>query len=123
MSLAETFKSDLQRLEQERSVDIIVKHFSDDATLKRLTPETYKGKSEAETFWQEYLDTFKTQETAFSHTTTADGTAVLEWTSKGELPNGQPFEYSGVSVLEHDGDKVSAFRTYYDSATFAELKK
>ena len=121
MSLAQTFKDDLQKLEQERSVDTIVKHFSDDATLKRLTPETYKGKGDAETFWQEYLDTFKTQKTSFSHTTEADGVAVLEWTSKGELPNGQPFEYSGVSVLEHNGKKVSAFRTYYDSATFAEL--
>ena len=42
----------------------------------------------------------------------------MEWTGKGELKNGQPIEYRGVSIIEHDGQKVSAFRTYYDSAAF-----
>lgn len=28
---------------------------------------------------------------------------------------GERFSYGGVSVLEHDGDKITAFRTYFDT--------
>ena len=120
MGLADDFKKGLQTLEQEKDVDVITGFFSEDASLKRLTEEEYNGKDGVQTFWQEYLDTFKTQETSFHNTAEMDGVALLEWRSQGELPNGKPLDYRGVSVLEHDGDKVSAFRTYYDSAAFVE---
>ena len=120
MSLAEDFKTGLQTLEKERDVGVITKFFGDDATLKRLTEEDYKGKDDAEKFWGEYLETFKTQKTTFHNTAEMDKTVLLEWVSEGELPNGKPFSYRGVSILESEGDKVTHFRTYYDSAVFTE---
>ena len=48
----------------------------------------------------------------------ADSGSVLEWVSRGALPDGAPVEYRGVSVLEVEGDRVRKFRTYYDSAVF-----
>lgn len=120
MGLAEEFKQSLQTLEQKKDVTVITKFFADDVELKRLTDEDYHGKDGATKFWKEYLNTFKTQDTTFYNTAETDGTALLEWRSEGELPNGKPFSYRGVSVLEHDGEKVSKFRTYYDSAVFAE---
>lgn len=120
MSLAEDFKQGLQTLEKEKDVTAITKFFSSNATLKRLTDEEYKGEDDTEKFWKEYLETFKTQETTFYNTAELDGTVLLEWVSEGELPNGKPFSYRGVSILESEGDKVAHFRTYYDSATFTE---
>ena len=44
---------------------------------------------------------------------------MLEWVSEGVIAaTGQPFNYRGVSVIEHDGEKAHKFRTYYDSAVF-----
>ena len=117
-NLAEKFKDALQTLEKEKSLDAITGFFSDDATLERLTDESFEGSEGVERFWQEYLDSFQTQATTFRATHETDDAAVLEWVSEGELPNGTPFAYKGVSVLEHDSDKIQAFRTYYDSAVF-----
>lgn len=116
--LANDFKKALQTVEQEKKPDAVLAFFGDNSTLERLNQEDYSGNDGAKKFWEEYLSTFRTQETTFHHTVETDDAVVLEWISKGELPNGKPFEYRGVSVLERDGDKVSAFRTYYDSAVF-----
>lgn len=119
--LANDFKEALKTTEKEKNSDAILAFFGDEATLERLNHETYAGTSGAKTFWEEYLSTFKTQETTFHHTVDAADTVVLEWVSKGEFPNGEPFEYRGVSVLERSDkaeNKVGAFRTYYDSAVF-----
>ena len=56
--------------------------FGEDAKLMRLNDEKYEGKEGAERFWNEYLETFKSQETTFNHTTEGDGTVVLEWISE-----------------------------------------
>ena len=118
--LANDFKKALQTSEKEKSPDAVLAFFEEGSTLKRLNHEHYRGRDGAKKFWDEYLSTFKTQETTFHHTVDAADTVVLEWLSKGEFPNGEPFEYRGVSVLERGGgdDKIGAFRTYYDSAVF-----
>lgn len=117
-NLASDFKEALKTIEQEKTPDAVLAFFGEDAKLTRLNGESYEGEDGAKQFWNEYLETFKSQETTFNHTTEGDGTVVLEWTSKGKLPNDKDFEYRGVSVLEGEGEKVSAFRTYYDSAVF-----
>jgi len=39
---------------------------------------------------------------------------LLEWTSTGRTPQGRDFSYRGVSVVEWSGDRIRAFRTYFD---------
>ena len=48
-----------------------------------------------------------------------DGTAMLEWTSRGRLAGGAPVTYSGVSVLELRDGRVRRFRAYFDTAQLA----
>lgn len=116
---AERFMQALKTIEKENSIEAIRLLFSDEAELQRLSKDTtYKGKEGVERFWHEYLNSFRTLETTFHNVIEGSGTVVLEWESSGELPNGKPLNYSGVSVLELQGDKVERFRTYYDSATF-----
>lgn len=117
--MAERFMAALQTVERENSIDALVPLFSDDAELMRLSKDTtYQGKDGVQQFWREYLNNFRTLETDFHNVINGDETVVLEWESRGELPNGKPMNYKGVSVLELKDGKVGKFRTYYDSATF-----
>ena len=45
---------------------------------------------------------------------------VLEWRSTGRLSAGRDIDYQGVSLLTFDGDRVSRFATYYDTAAFID---
>ncbi|MDZ7704505.1 MAG: nuclear transport factor 2 family protein [Trueperaceae bacterium] len=118
-TIAQQFMDALQEIEKTRTVDAIVQLFSDDATLARLSHVgDYQGSDGADRFWREYLGTFKSLETTF-HSVIEDGEQVtLEWESRGELLNGDPLHYCGVSLFSVADDKVTSFRTYYDSASF-----
>ncbi len=117
--MAQRFMDALQTIENEGEAGAVVELFAEDASLKRLSQrEAYEGRDGARQFWQEYLATFQRLETTFHNVVEAGAQVVLEWESAGTLPGGSPLHYSGVSILEFDGDKVGNFRTYYDSAAF-----
>lgn len=119
--MAQRFMDALQEIEKSGEVDALVKLFAEDAPLRRMTQDdSYRGKEEAAAFWREYLSVFGEIRTTFHHTTETDGCAVLEWSSEGSFTTGKRLRYDGVSIVEHDGNKVTGFRTYYDSATFAQ---
>lgn len=111
------FIDGLRRAEDEHQPGPVADLFGDDAELANLTHER-KGRDGARQFWSEYLNAFKSVRSEFFAVNEADGFAVLEWTSAGELPTGAPIAYKGVSVLETAGGVVRKFRTYYDSAAF-----
>ncbi len=119
-TFGETFKSTLQQIEQSRDPEALVALFAEDSELINLAlTEPMRGLDGARKFWSNYLSAFEAIQSTFHHTTETDKTAVLEWVSEGTMATtGQPFNYRGVSVVEHDGAKVHRFRTYYDSAVF-----
>ncbi len=119
-TFGETFKSTLQQIEQSRDPAALVALFSEDSELINLAlTEPLRGQDGATKFWTNYLTAFETIRSVFHHTTETDKTAVLEWVSEGTMATtGQPFNYRGISVVDHDGAKVHRFRTYYDSAVF-----
>ena len=111
------FIDGLRQSEQSHDPGPVAALFADDAELANLT-HTRKGAAGARQFWDEYLKAFKAVKSDFFAVNEAAGFAVLEWTSTGELPTGAPITYTGVSVLETAGGRVTRFRTYYDSAAF-----
>ena len=119
-NFAETFKSTLQQIEQTRDPEALVALFAPDSELLNLAlTEPMKGTDGAKKFWSNYLAAFEKIQSTFHHTTDGDHTAVLEWISEGVIAaSGEPFNYRGISVVEHDGEKAHRFRTYYDSAVF-----
>jgi ketosteroid isomerase-like protein len=48
----------------------------------------------------------------FTRVIESNEVAVLEWTSNGSLPDGQPIQYDGVSILELSDGHVKRFRTF-----------
>ena len=117
---AETFMTTLQQIEDSRDPEALVALFGEDAELLNLAlTEPMKGMDGARKFWTNYLTAFEKIRSTFHHHFQTDDQAVMEWVSEGVMAGtGQPFNYRGISVVEYDGDKVSKFRTYYDSAVF-----
>ena len=117
---AETFMTTLQQIEDSRDPEALVALFGEHAELLNLAlTEPMKGMEGARKFWTNYLAAFEKIRSTFHHHLQTDDKAVMEWVSEGVMAGtGQPFNYRGISVVEYDGDKVSKFRTYYDSAVF-----
>ena len=112
------FAAALRRLEQTRETSEIASLFAPDATISNpLIEHRHGGGETAERFWTAYRGSFAEIESTFRHIVEADGTAFLEWSSEGTMAgDGETFRYGGVTVLEHDGERISAFRTYFDTA-------
>lgn len=109
----------LQQAEGSRDPAALVALFSDDAELLNLAlTEPMRGRDGAQEFWEHYLGAFKEVRSTFPRHVANETDATLEWVSEGRLPDGEPIAYRGVSILEMRDDKVSRFRTYYDSAAF-----
>ena len=113
--LAARFKEALQQTEQSRDPSAVASLFKDGARLTNLGGDHGNDPTK---FWQIYVDQFSEIRSEFTGEITSDGGAALEWQSRGTLTDGRPVEYRGVSIIEFDGDAVTSFRTYYDSAEF-----
>lgn len=101
----------LHKLEQSEDPSQISNLFSDNAQLSN--PLTKDDGSDASSFWKNYRGSFEKVQSEFMAVVEGDGTAMLEWSSSGTI-EGQPFSYSGVSVLEFEGGKIKTFRAYFD---------
>jgi ketosteroid isomerase-like protein len=122
--LTERFTDALHQLHAERDVDPMVALFTDDAELNKLDDRhDAHGQEGARTFWTDYRDVFDSIEATFTHVVEGEDSVALEWTSTGSLAGGTPFSYRGVSVLQAAGDRLSGFRTYYDTAAFTATAK
>ncbi|GAA5534570.1 nuclear transport factor 2 family protein [Deinococcus aluminii] len=119
-NLTEAFMQALQTTEEDGDPAPLVALFADDATLQNLTTQLWRGQEGARQFWQTYLDNFQTIRSQFTHHSDDGHTGLMEWQATGQLADGTDIAYRGASVIEHDGQKVSAFRTYYDSAAFVK---
>ncbi|ANE44206.1 nuclear transport factor 2 family protein [Deinococcus puniceus] len=117
-NLTEQFMQALQTIEQTGDVEPLVALFAEGSSLRNLTTHTWTGQDGAREFWTAYLSNFETIRSEFTHHLEAAGTGLMEWEATGQLKGGSDLAYRGVSIIEIDGDKVSAFRTYYDSAAF-----
>jgi limonene-1,2-epoxide hydrolase len=117
-SLTEQFMTALNTAEDSGQPDALLALHAENVTLQNLTTQTWSGPDGAHAFWQRYLDDFETIHSDFTHHGDAGDLGLMEWVGKGTLKGGTPIEYRGISVIEHDGQKVTAFRTYYDTAAF-----
>lgn len=119
-TFADVFIKALQETENSRDPGALVALFANDSELINLAlTEPLRGAEGAQRFWTNYLTAFDQIHSEFHQITQTDQTAVLEWVSQGAMAGtGQEFNYRGVSVIEHDGEKVKRFRSYYDSAVF-----
>jgi limonene-1,2-epoxide hydrolase len=119
MQITQRFLDALAALERERKVDAMLRVFSDSARLSRLGRPVERGRDGVRRFWQDYRDQFgDAVESEFCRLIEAKEVVTLEWRTEGQLSTSRPISYAGVSVFEFEGEKITDFRTYYDSAAF-----
>ncbi|WP_034357812.1 nuclear transport factor 2 family protein [Deinococcus phoenicis] len=119
-NLTENFMRALQTTEQSGDPAELVALFGEGATLQNLTTQLWRGQEGARQFWEAYLGNFQTIRSQFTHHSDDGHTGLMEWEATGQLQDGTDIAYRGASVIEHDGQQVGSFRTYYDSAAFVK---
>ena len=111
------FIAGLRKLEQNGNLDALADLVTDDAEVKSIDghgPRT--GPDGIRELFGEYLRQFDRISTTFTQVTEGESHAALEWSSDATLPGGHPITYTGITVIDLDGESVSGFRTCYDSA-------
>lgn len=119
--IADRFVEALWKLEEDRDVEPLVGVHTEDCEVGNVAvPKTFSGHDGLREFWTSYRKTFGEMKSEFrSVFADGDGHAALEWTTEGES-NGGSVTYSGVSVLEIEGDKVKRFHAYFDPRSLTE---
>ena len=114
-SRGQRFVDALYALEDGQNVEPLAALHGDDADISNpLVPHRHTGTAGARQFWTAYRRTFETVHSEFHHVEDAGGASFLEWTSSGRTAQGRDFTYRGVSVVEWSGERIRAFRTYFD---------
>lgn len=119
--IGDQFIEALNVLESEGDLIPLVGLFSEQATIWNVQMQhKQEGPGSVERFWNHYRQAFGSIQSEFTHREESDHCIVLEWFSKGTKSSGEPFTYSGVTILEHDGERITAFRSYYDTHAIAQ---
>ncbi|MDQ6624794.1 MAG: nuclear transport factor 2 family protein [Verrucomicrobiota bacterium] len=109
------FKQALRQTEETRDAAHVAQLFGAGAKLTNLGGD---HGTDAQKFWQIYLEQFDGIRSEFTGEIVSERSAALEWKSVGKSKDAKPLEYGGVSIIEFNSDSITAFRTYYDSAEF-----
>ena len=118
--MTQLFIDALHHLEDTGEVDQIAQLFREGADISNpLVKRVGEGATGAQSFWTAYRAAFKAIRSDFRNVVEGDRVTMLEWVSDGTTTAG-PVRYGGVSVLEYDGDRISAFRSYFDPGQIAQ---
>ncbi len=113
--VANAFIQALWTLEETKDAEPLASLYTEDALVgNMIAPDHYQGQDGARTFWTEYRGTFDAAKSKFRNVIAGDGSAALEWTTEGTSFNGSPLSYSGVTILEIEGGKVTRSSAYFD---------
>lgn len=114
---ARRFTEALHAVEERRETSPLAELTAPDAPVLSIDGRgERRGPDGMAELFTQYLAQFERVETTFTAATEGNGRAALEWRSTAVLAvGGAEVEYTGVTVVDLDGDLVSGFRTVYDS--------
>jgi hypothetical protein len=113
---AKRFIDALETLEASGNAEPIISIFGENCEVGNVASHKhYTGKEGAKEFWKKYRGNFEQMRSHFRNVVVQDNRAALEWTTDGTAPDGTPLSYSGVTVLEMDGDEVTRCQAYFDT--------
>src|SRR5262249_39548079 len=100
-----------EAIDPERLADF----FTDDATIQPVMKEPYVGRADIVRMFTLWAKGFSKVETPIRNLVGNGDVAFIEWLGKLEF-DGKPHIVPCVGVFEFAGDKIKAWRLYYDSA-------
>lgn len=111
------FIAALRHLEQKRDLGPMAGLFTDEAEVTSIDGHGPRyGPDGITALFDEYLRQFDEVRTTFTQVTEGENHAALEWSTDAVRAGGHPVTYTGVTIIDLDGDRVTGFRTVYDSA-------
>ena len=99
-------------IDPERLADF----FTDDATVQPVMKEPYEGRAGIVHMFTLWAKGFTKVETPIQNLVGDGNVVFIEWLDKSEF-DGKPHIVPCVGVFEFAGDKIRAWRLYYDSAS------
>lgn len=115
--IAHAFIDALHALEDSKDVEPLAALYTDGSLIGNVhAPDGFHGPDGARQFWTRYRGTFETLHSEFRNVIATDTRAALEWTTTGTASDEKAFEYSGVTILEIDGEHVTRSCAYFDPA-------
>lgn len=114
---AHTFIDALHALEDSKDAEPMAALYTQGSVIGNVhAPDGFHGPDGARQFWTQYRGTFQRLHSEFRNVIATETRAALEWTTTGEAFDGKPFEYSGVTILETEGEQVTRSCAYFDPA-------
>ena len=102
--LVQRFMDGLHHLEQTGDLEPLVATFGEESETSNVASDrVFRGRDGARDFWRRYRVTFGEMRSSFRNVIVAGDRAALEWVTEGTGPEGDPFRYDGVSLLEMAG--------------------
>ena len=115
--MTDNFIEALRIVEEKRDVEPLAALYSETAKVGNvIASDQFTGQQGARNFWTEYRGTFETAKSSFRNVIIGDERAALEWSTAGISFEGKTFQYSGVTLLEFEGDQISRSIAYFDPA-------
>lgn len=114
---ARSFVAALHELEQSGDTTPISELLTADAAVLSIDGAGQRtGPAGISELFTTYRAQFDRVSTTFTQVTESDRSAALEWRTTATGLDGRSLEYTGITVIDIDGDAISGFRTCYDSA-------
>ncbi len=113
--MADRFIAALRTLEETRDVESLAALYAEDSQAGNvLAPDRFRGPDGARQFWSEYRGAFGEVKSEFRNIIAGNERAALEWSTRGTSFDGNPLEYSGVTILEMAGERITRSCAYFD---------
>jgi ketosteroid isomerase-like protein len=111
----------LHELEDHGRADRLLEQYAPDASHRTLAhSEPFTGRDAIAGFWEHYRRQFSRIHSTFDRVIATEEDAALEWHADGELPDGTPITYRGVTLLHHGPNGLTDFASYYDPTPFQQ---
>ena len=119
--LTDRFIEGLRHLEETGDPEPLVATYGEQSeTSTVVANRLFQGRDGARDFWRRYHGALGDARSTFRNVIVTADRAALEWETSGTSPQGAPYRYDGVSLLEMSGEgdelAVSRFRAFFDSA-------
>jgi predicted ester cyclase len=113
--LTNDFVSALRTLEATKDAAPLTALYSSGAKSGNvIAPNQFEGPGGALQFWTEYRGAFGDAKSEFHNIIVGPQGAALEWTTIGTSIEGKPVQYSGVTLLEMNEQKITRSCAYFD---------
>lgn len=112
---AQEFIDALHELERTGDPGALVARYADDCEVGNLTATgSFQGNGGARQFWSEHRQLFDELRSTFRNIIVEDGRAALEWTIEGRAKAGGEVTFTGVTLLEFEGESITRSMAYFD---------